>query len=114
MVMSSFSRPLLRQVGVGELLVLDALLDVLIVEVELLDAVVGAEAGVVVGDDGLEGLLLGLGLVLVVFLLLRQIFLNLPHVGADVGGRGEDAAMLSGTKLGSAFCLSAWAHSKIS
>ena len=42
---------LLRQVGVGELLVLDPLLDVLIVEVELLNAVVGAEALVVVGDD---------------------------------------------------------------
>ena len=51
--MSIFSRALLRQVGVGELLVLDALLDVLVVEVELVDAVVGAEAGVVVGDDRL-------------------------------------------------------------
>ena len=60
--MSIFSRPLLRQVGVGELLVLDALLDVLVVEVELVDAVVGAEALVVVGDDGLQsGLLLASG-----------------------------------------------------
>ena len=41
------------QVGVGELLVLDALLDVLVVEVELVDAVVGAVCVVVVGDDGL-------------------------------------------------------------
>ena len=45
---------LLRQVGIRELLVLDALLHVLIVEVELVDAVIGAEAGVVVGDDGVE------------------------------------------------------------
>jgi hypothetical protein len=48
-------RPSLGQVGIGELLVLDALLDILVVEVELADGVVGAVAGVVVGDDGLEG-----------------------------------------------------------
>ena len=80
----------MRQVGVGELLVLDALLDVLVVEVELLDAVVGAEADVVVGDDGPESLLLGLGFVPVVFLFLRQVFLNLFDVGADVRWRRED------------------------
>ena len=45
---------LLRQVGVGELLVLDAFLNVLVVEVEFLDAVVGAEALVVVGNDRQE------------------------------------------------------------
>ena len=39
------------QVGIGPLLVFDALLYVLVVEVELFDAVVGAEAGVVAGDD---------------------------------------------------------------
>jgi hypothetical protein len=38
MVMSIFSRALAGQVGVGELLVLDALLHVLVVEVELADA----------------------------------------------------------------------------
>ena len=81
---------LLRQVGVGELLVLDALLHVLVVEVELVDAVVRAEALVVVGDDGGERLLLLLGVVLVVFLFLRQVFLNLLHVGAAVGRRRED------------------------
>ncbi len=43
-----------RMVGIGELLVLDALLHVLVVEIEFADAVIGAEAGVVVGDDGLE------------------------------------------------------------
>ena len=36
--------PLVGQVGIGELLVFDALLHVLVVEVELVDAVVGAEA----------------------------------------------------------------------
>ena len=100
MVMSIFSRPFLRQVGVGELLVLDALLDVLVVEVELVDAVVGAEAGVVVGDDGLEGLLLALGVVLVVLLFLRQVFLNLLHVGVAVGGRGEDGGDVERDEVG--------------
>ena len=52
--MSIFSWPLWGRSAIGELLVLDALLHVLVVEVELVDAVVGAEAGVVVGDDGLE------------------------------------------------------------
>ena len=88
--MSIFSRPLRRQVGIGELLVLDALLHVLVVEVEFVDAVVGAEARVVVGDDGLEGVLLLLGVVLVVFLFLRQVFLNLLHVGVALGRRRED------------------------
>ena len=81
----------MRQVGIGELLVLDALLHVLVVEVELVDAVVGAEAGVVVGDDGLERVFLLLGLVLVVFLFLRQVFLNLLHIRVALGGRREDA-----------------------
>jgi len=61
MVISSFFVTFFRQIGVGELLVLDALLNVLVVEVELLDAVVGAEARIVAGDDVFEGLLLGLG-----------------------------------------------------
>jgi hypothetical protein len=79
--------PLLRQVGIGELLVLDALLHVLVVEVELLDAVVGTEAGVVAIDDGLQRRLLDGRLFLVVFLLLWQVFLDLLHVGAHVAGR---------------------------
>jgi hypothetical protein len=40
------------QIGIRVLLILDALLHVLVVEVELADTVVGAVAGVVVGDDG--------------------------------------------------------------
>jgi len=43
-----------RQVGVGPLLVFDALLHVLVVEVEVGQAVVGAKARVVVGDDARE------------------------------------------------------------
>ena len=91
---------LLRQIGVGELLVLDALLHVLVVEVELVDRVVGAEAVVVVGDDGREGLLLLLGVVLVVLAFLRQVFLNLADVGADVAGRGEDGGDVERDELG--------------
>jgi len=85
---------LLGEVGVGKLLVLDALLDVLIVEVELADGVVAAVAGVIVGDNGLESGLLAVGIVLIVFLLCGQVFLKLPHVGVTVGGRGEDAGDL--------------------
>ena len=44
---------LVGQVAVGELLVLDALLDVLVVEVEVVDVVVRAVPVVVVGDYGL-------------------------------------------------------------
>ena len=91
---------LLRQVGVGELLVLDALLHVLVVEVELVDRVVGAEALVVVGDDRLEGLLLLLGVVLVVLAFLRQVFLDLAHVGADVARRREDGGDVERDELG--------------
>ena len=39
------------QVAVGELLIFDALLDVLIVEIEIVDVVVGAILQIVVGDD---------------------------------------------------------------
>jgi hypothetical protein len=54
------------QVGIGVLLILDALLHVLIVEVEFADAVVAAVLGVVVGDDGLEGGFLLVGLLFVI------------------------------------------------
>ena len=79
------------QVLIGELLILDALLHILVVEVEFVDAVIGAKAGVVVGDDGLERLLFLLGVLLVVGFFLRQVFLNLLHVLVALGGRREDA-----------------------
>ena len=81
----------MRQVGIGVLLILDALLHILVVEVEFADAVVGAVAGVVVGDDAGERRLLALGVLLVVGLFLRQVFLNLLHVLVALGRRGEDA-----------------------
>ena len=98
MVMSIFSMPFLRQVGVGVLLVLDALLDILVVEVEVRHAVVGAEALVVVGDDALQGLLLGIGILLVVFLFLGQVLLELPHVGAYIGRGREDGGDSEGNE----------------
>ncbi len=68
------------QVAVGELLILDALLDVLIVKVEIVEAVVAAIALVVVGDDRLERGLLALGVVPVVLFFLDEVLLNLPDV----------------------------------
>ena len=51
MVMSIFSWPLPGRVAVRELLILDALLNILVVEVELVNVVAGAVPLVVVGDD---------------------------------------------------------------
>ena len=99
MVMSIFSA-LAGQVGIGKLLILDALLHVLIVEIELADAVIGAVAGVVVGDDGLERVLFLLRLLFVVRLFLRQVFLNLLHILVALGGRREDAGDIQRLKVG--------------
>ncbi len=49
---------LVGQVGIGELLVFDPLLNILVIEIELFDTMVSAEAGVVVCDDFAECLLL--------------------------------------------------------
>jgi hypothetical protein len=73
-----------------ELLVLDALLNVLVVEVEFVDRVVGAEALVVIVDDLGERFLLLFSMLLVVDPLLRQVFLKLSYVSADISGRRED------------------------
>ena len=51
----------------------------------------------------MRAFLLGLGVVLVVFLLLGQVFLNLPDVGAYIGRGREDGGYGEGTK-GSACC----------
>ena len=47
---------------------------------------------------------------LVVFLFLRQVFLNLPHVGADIGGRGEDGGDVERDEIGVGLMLSAVLH----
>ena len=58
---------------------------VLVVQVELADLVVGAVAGVVVGQDGFERGLLAFGVFLVVGLFLLQVLLQLLHVGVAFG-----------------------------
>ena len=88
------------QVAIGELLIFDALLDVLVVEVEVVDVVVRAIPLVVVGDDGLERGLLALGVVPVVLLLLRKVLLDLPNVRVALRGRREDGGDLERHELG--------------
>ena len=58
------------QVGIGPLLILDALLHVLVVEIEVGYAVIGAVAGIEVREDGFEGCLFLLRLHFVVLLFL--------------------------------------------
>ena len=81
----------MRQILIGVLLIFDALLHILIVEVELVDAVIGAVAGVVVGNNGFERRFLFVRLFLVVCLFLRQVFLNLLHILIAFGGRRKHA-----------------------
>ena len=80
-------RALAGQVGIGVLLVLDALLDVLVEIIEGADGVVGAIGGVVVGQDLFEGGFLLIRLGGVVGFFLRQVFLELADVGVAFGGR---------------------------
>ena len=89
-------------------MVLDALLDILIVGVEEGEAVVGAVAGVVVGDDGLEGGFLFVRFLLVIGLFLRQVFLDLLDIPVTFSRGEKTQAMLRGRKAGSAACLAAW------
>ena len=88
------------QVAVGELLILDALLDVLVIQVEVVDVVASAVLLVVVGDDGPERGLLALGIVLVVFLLLGEVLLDLPDVLVALRRRREDGGDLEGDEVG--------------
>ena len=68
------------QIRVRVLLIFDALLDILIVEIKLTNAVVGAVLGVVVGNDAFKGSFLFVRSHRVVGLFLRQVFLNLLHI----------------------------------
>gem|GEM_PF-3150498 len=81
----------MRVVGVGPLLVFDALLHILIVEVELAEGMIGAVAGVVIGEDGLEGGLFLFGLNFVVRFFLRKVFLDLLDVAVPFCRRRKDA-----------------------
>jgi len=73
------------------LLLFDALLHVLIVKVKFANAVIGAKTLVVVGDDVFESGFFAFGILLVVRLFLRQVFLDLKDVLVAVGRRGKDA-----------------------
>ena len=88
------------QVAVGELLILNALLDVLVVEIEVVDVVVGAVPLVVVGDDRLERGFLALGVLPVVLLLLGEVLLELLDVLVALCGRREDGCELQRDELG--------------
>src|SRR5690625_3351126 len=82
---------LMRQIAVGVLLVLDALLHVLIVAVELADDVAGVVPGVVVGNDFFQGGLFLLRVLPVVGPFLGQVFLQLPDILVAVGRGRENA-----------------------
>ncbi|RMN60573.1 hypothetical protein ALQ55_200274 [Pseudomonas savastanoi pv. savastanoi] len=69
------------KIGVSVLLIFDTLLHILIIQVELTDAVVSAEEHVVVINDNLERRLFTFRVLLVVDFFLRQIFLQLLDVG---------------------------------
>ena len=88
------------EICVGPLLVFDALLHILIIEVELAEAVIGSVAGIVIREDGFQRGFLPLGVHLVVRLLLRQIFLDLLHIGIPLGGWGKDAGDIQRLKVG--------------
>ena len=87
------------QVAIGELLILDTLLDVLVVEVEAVDVVVRAIPLVVVGDDDLERGLLALGVVPVVLLLLGKVLLDLLDIFVALRRRREDGGDLERDEL---------------
>ena len=88
------------QVMVWELLVLDALLDVLVVEVEVVDVMVRTVLLVVVVDDGPESSLLALGVVPVVLLLLRKVLLDLLDISIALRRRRENCGDLERDELG--------------
>ena len=90
---------LVRQVTVGELLIFDALLDVLVVEIEVVDVMVRAILLVVVGDDSLQRGFLALGVVPVVLFLLREVFLDLLDIFVALRRRREDGGDLERDEL---------------
>jgi hypothetical protein len=82
------------------LLVLDALLHVLIVEIELADAVIGAVLRVCSrAIMVLSAAFFFSGIDLVVCLLLWQVFLKLLHIGSPSAGGEKTQAMFSGLKV---------------
>lgn len=87
------------EIAVGILLILDALLHILVVQVELANAMVGAKARVVIGHDARERCLLAIGVLLVIFFLLRQVFLNLLYILVALGRWREYAGNVQWAEL---------------
>ena len=69
-----------RQVLIGILLILDALLYVLIVQIKFIDAVICVVAGIIVGNNSFESSLFFFGSFGIIVLFLWQVFLNLLHI----------------------------------
>ena len=91
-------------VFVAVLLIFDAALHILIVQVKIIDIVIGVELGIVIRNDFLQGFFLLFRILLVVFLFLWQIFLNLLHVFIAFGRRRKHASDIQGNKI-RIFCL---------
>src|SRR5690606_2872932 len=94
----------MRIVFVAVLLIFDATLHILIVQVKIIDIVIGVELGIVIRNDFLQGFFLLFRILLVVFLFLWQIFLNLLHVFIAFGRRRKHASDIQGNKI-RIFCL---------
>ncbi len=91
---------LARQVAVGVLLVFDALLDVLVIEVEAIQRKVGAVAGVVIRDDFFERFPFFVRVFAVVELLLGQVLLQLGDVAVAARRWGEDTGHVQRLEVG--------------
>ena len=99
-----------RVVSIRPLLGFDALLNVLVIQVKKTNGVVGAEARVVVGQDGFERGFFTVGVNLVVLFFLRQVFLYLLHVGIALGGWRKHASDVERHKVGVSGVFSGLGH----
>lgn len=75
----------MRHITIGEALAFDAVLDVLIVGIELGYTAAGAIAAVVGGDDGFESSFFLVGRFFVVCFFLWQVFLKLFDIFVALG-----------------------------
>ena len=90
----------LAEIVLRPLLILDARLHILVVKIEVAEAVIGAVAAVVIGEYGLESCFLALGIFLVVDLLLRQVLLDLLHISIPLGRGGEHTGDVQRLEVG--------------
>src|SRR5699024_8969962 len=91
-------------VFVAVLLIFDATLHILIVQVKIVDVVIGIELRIVIRNNFHQCLFLLFRILLVVFLFLWQIFLNLLHIFIAFGRRRKHASDIQGNKI-RIFCL---------